>query len=111
MLELSDFDFVTVEHLFHMAMQIQSYEDFRMEGITGQIITLYAMDEIDPNAEGCTTEEITEKIKEYVVLFTLNELVKEGLLEESIDGRYSTTKLGSDWVQKNSGNNKTKTEE
>ena len=83
-------DYINDEQLLQICLELQNYQDFDMEGLSGEIITIYAIEQI--GRMDTSEDEISQKVSEIVTDFVLESLVKKGIVEAEI-GEETTFKL------------------
>ncbi len=71
-------DQITDEVLVDILLENQSCRDYDMEGISGELITLYCMEQC---GIGSTFEEVSEKVSTLLTSYIHTKLVSDGLLE------------------------------
>ncbi len=72
------------EQLLELCLSDQYSRDYDLEGISGELLTLYAMHQF-PDPEKVTTEQVTEKLKELIASHLLRKLVAKGQIEVTFD--------------------------
>lgn len=77
-------EYINDEILLELCLLDQETRNFDLEGNSGELLTLYAMQQF-PDPENASCAEVTEKIKEIMTSFTLRRLVEKGELEVCFD--------------------------
>jgi len=83
-------DYVNDEQLLQMCLELQNYQDFDMDGLSGEIVTIYAIEQL--GTIDFNEDDVSQKISEIVTDFVLESLVKNGIVEAEI-GEETTFKL------------------
>jgi|APGre2960657404_1045060.scaffolds.fasta_scaffold28417_3 hypothetical protein len=83
-------DYVNDEQLLQMCLELQNYQDFDMDGLSGEIVTIYAIEQL--GTIDFNEDDVSQKISEIVTDFVLESLVKKGIVEAEI-GEETTFKL------------------
>lgn len=83
-------DYVNDEQLLQMCLELQNYQDFDMDGLSGEIVTIYAIEQL--GTIDFNEDDVSQKISEIVTGFVLESLVKKGIVEAEI-GEETTFKL------------------
>lgn len=71
-------DQITDEILVDILLENQSCRDYDMEGLSGELITLYCMGQC---GIGSSIEDVGEKVGELITSYIHTKLVSDGLLE------------------------------
>lgn len=74
-------DFINDEQLLQICLENQSNRDFDMDGLSGELITLYAMSEL---GVGSTLIEVAVRVSQLCSDYTIEGLVKDGFLDVDI---------------------------
>ena len=83
-------DYVNDEQLLQICLELQNYQDFDMDGLSGEIVTIYAIEQL--GTIDFNEDDVSQKISEIVTDFVLESLVKKGIVEAEI-GEETTFKL------------------
>lgn len=86
------------EQLLQLCLELQYHRDFDMEGLSGELIVLYCMNDFvkKNGTEEFTDEDIRELVGELVSDYEISSLVSRGYLEPSFDDdgvKYTPTEL------------------
>lgn len=84
------------EQLLNLCLENQRYKEFTMDGLSGELIVLYCMNQYyDKHGnKDFTNQDIANIVSELVVEYEISQLVNEGYIEPSFeeDGiKYSPT--------------------
>ncbi len=72
------------EQLLELCLSDQHSREYDMEGISGELLTLYVMSQF-PDPMSVTAEQLTEKLKELIASHILRKLVEKGQIEVTFD--------------------------
>ena len=89
-------DNINDEQLLEILLENQSTTDYRMDGLGGELITLYCMNKVGVNAP---FSEVYAEICKLINSYITSNLVRDGLVEAVFteDGiEYTCTKAGSE---------------
>lgn len=87
-------DHINDEQLLEILLENQSYQDYEMEGLSGELITLYCMEKLGVDTP---FPRVYEEICNLVTSYISASLVKDGLLQAEFgeDGlSYTCTEKG-----------------
>lgn len=71
-------DFINDEQLLAILLENQAATDYRMEGLGGELITLYCMEKVGINSP---FEDVYREICDLITSHVTENLVKDGLIE------------------------------
>jgi hypothetical protein len=76
--------YINDEQLLELCLSDQASKDYDLEGLSGEILTLYVMIN-SPDPKSATVEYVEEKLRELVTDYILRKLVEKGLAEVSFN--------------------------
>lgn len=84
-------DLINDQQLLQLCLNFESTKNYDLDGISGEIICAYASTVLK---NGFTEEEFYDQIQTLVDQHRLDQMTKQGILEEDIEGNYTLTDFG-----------------